>query len=105
VSPALVATGAHIEIKSGATKGICIALGMASYGIYILHQPVAYIYMRSMHLIFGSEIATRGDTMTLIYLIAIVLVALTLDFTYDLPMRKFFSKVIAPRSSEKAGLV
>lgn len=87
ISPTLVAVGAHVDVRSRAAQQVCTMLGIASYGVYVLHQTLAFSFLRVVQLTLGNGFAAHGNVMTAIFVIAMLFVALIIYRFYDWPVR------------------
>ena len=72
-----------------------IALGDASYALYVLHWPLLMIYTRILR---QCSVTTTGFGVQLLLMLAILLVALTVHHWYDMPVRR----LIANRQRRRA---
>lgn len=87
ISPTLVAIGAHVDVRSRAAQQVCTMLGIASYGVYVLHQTLTFLFLRVVQLSLGNGFAAHGNVMTAVFVIVMLLVALILYRVYDWPIR------------------
>lgn len=87
VFPCIVAAGAMIEPHHARTF---VTLGLLSYPVYAIHEPVLYFVWRI--LIFLKINPTQHAPLAgIVFLVAIAVLALWLDRVYDQPIRKYLT--------------
>ena len=92
LSPALVAVGASANVKSVTGKAVSILLGTVSYGVYVLHLSISFLFLRSCELIFGSKVLAHGDAMTTFFIVTMFILIVIVDRLYDTPARTWLSR-------------
>ncbi len=82
--PLLVWFAAQVE-PAGRAAAVFLKLGLASYGLYVIHTPVGQIVERLAHLA-GTPIPMPW--LGLLFIPAVTFGVLWLDARYDLPLRR-----------------
>lgn len=101
LSPALVAVGASANVKSVTGKAVCILLGTVSYGVYVLHLSISFLFLRSCELIFGSKVLAHGDAMTTFFIVTMFILIVIVDRLYDTPARTWLSRFASRKIAAK----
>jgi peptidoglycan/LPS O-acetylase OafA/YrhL len=101
IFPPLVALSADSSV-SGRMMHASAFVGLVSYGVYILHVPL-FSWLRLTLQYFGVYDAMPG--VALVFLTAAAAVAATalLHVVYDLPVRRFLSRLGRRESRERTG--
>jgi peptidoglycan/LPS O-acetylase OafA/YrhL len=86
--PALVAIAAGIE-PSARTGRLFAFLGLMSYGVYILHQPLGNMAHGALRRWITIPGDVRGLAFGAVFLTAVLGLAWWLDVYYDAPLRKW----------------
>jgi peptidoglycan/LPS O-acetylase OafA/YrhL len=82
--PALVYLAASSE-PSGLTKSLFAQLGLSSYAVYVLHEPILYL---------ARQLGMQGVWAWSGLVVAIVVLSLLLDRLYDAPVRRWLERVL-----------
>ncbi|GAO39643.1 putative acyltransferase [Sphingomonas changbaiensis NBRC 104936] len=97
--PAIVWAGARVDV-SGVWTRLCALLGMASYAIYVLHEPVGrltYAGFKSA----GYDLA-HSRLAGVAMIAALLALCWVLDRTYDKPVRRWLNERLRAQSTAKA---
>lgn len=73
--------------NSSKASRFLVILGSASYPIYVLHQPLGFIF--SNHL--NSHLEIPAPFSGIIFVVALIATSLALEKTYDIPVRKWLT--------------
>lgn len=87
ISPLLVALGAYVQVRSIIAQGVCVVLGAASYGVYVLHGPMMFPFMRIAKVALGTEFVACENFISVLFAVIMFSIALVLYKFYDLPIR------------------
>ena len=98
VFPALVYCGACI-VPTGVSLKAFIALGAASYGIYVFHLPAARAFGQVLEMA-GLEPAHYTPWTGLVFATLLVLACQMLDKWFDRPMRRRLTAYFLPSNTE-----
>lgn len=91
LAPALVALGARASVKSALVTKFCLILGKASYGIYVFHSVVIFVFVKICRLLMGGYFEQYGGICAVIYLLSLLAGALVLDKYFDMPVRHWLT--------------
>ncbi len=84
--------------KGSKAEKLLTALGSASYPIYVLHLPLG--------LIFSSYLKEQGihatPTIGIIFLILLLLISLSAEKIYDIPVRKWLTNIFTKNTTQKS---
>lgn len=101
IFPPLVAFSADTVVRGRAMQA-CAFVGLVSYGVYILHVPL-FSWVRLTLQYVGVYDAIPGVAMVAIVASVAVAAAALLHVIYDVPVRRFLSRLGRRWSREKAG--
>jgi len=82
------------HIKGALSAASLIALGEASYAIYILHVPIWMWWDRTTRVLFGLHISAVFDFIG--YALTVVLLSLSATYFMERPIRRTLSKMFRP---------
>lgn len=95
IFPVLLLLGA-VSNPSLRFASVFRSLGMASYAIYVLHEPVAFFFQRIWLRVHGRPVDESAPWSGLLYVMLLVALVFWLDRVYDLParawLRRYFSR-------------
>lgn len=97
VFPVLVLLGAHVE-PGGFLRQVCMVLGVASYGIYVLHKRLYDLSYGFLLQVVGIKAEDFAPWVGLAYLVALVAVAYWLAQHFEPPARRWLTRKLAPES-------
>lgn len=101
IFPPLVAMSANTTVR-GVQLKVCAFVGMASYGVYILHVPLfAWVRLTLQH--FGVFDQMPGVAMVALMAVVAVCVTAVLHILYDVPVRRFLSRSRQRKPRESTG--
>jgi peptidoglycan/LPS O-acetylase OafA/YrhL len=98
VFPFIVYMGASGSIKNKTVETVCRFLGDISYPVYIIHYPLAYIFIAwviNKHKTFAE--AWPAGLLVLVSSVTLAYICLRI---YDLPVRKWLTKKLLPQKSK-----
>jgi peptidoglycan/LPS O-acetylase OafA/YrhL len=99
--PLLIYGAASNNPNSGRLQTTYTTLGLASYAVYVIHWPI-YELLERVRRHAGQQDSTLNPIWGVVLLVALVLIALTLDRFYDFPVRKRLNALLLPRPLAKA---
>lgn len=98
VFPLLIFAGASAKPKRFASL-IFSALGTASYAVYILHVPIYWVLRWQLPKILGMSVADVPLIGAILFTILLFLGTLALDYIYDVPVRRWLTLRLMPKTS------
>ncbi len=66
---------------------LLIALGSASYPIYVLHQPLGFVFSHHVN----SQLGIPAPFSGIVFVVAMIALSLALEKTYDVPVRQWLT--------------
>lgn len=78
-----------------AFEGVLLVLGSASYPIYVLHAPVANIFLD-----IWPELSAYAPVSGIVLVVILVVLGVLLEKTYDIPVRRKLTEAFARRPVE-----
>lgn len=74
---------------------LSLALGNASYAVYVIHVPLADWYAQLWLRVFQHRIAASAPWGGILFLAIVFALAIALDYGYDLPARTFLKRKLS----------
>lgn len=96
--PAIVHIAAASESKSKNIIKVYSLLGTTSYAVYILHERFASFIAAVFRRVLKHEVGQFAPFSGLIFLLGLVSVCWLLDGVYDLPVRRWATKIFLPKA-------
>jgi len=90
VFPALLAAAVAVEPQAG--RRVYAWLGVASYAVYVVHEPLLRSLLRVDEVVFGGAVERWAPVSGIAALVVVFLLAAGLDRIYDLPVRRFLAR-------------
>ncbi len=87
IFPILILCAAKVQTKNLKSENTLLMLGSASYPIYVLHIPIAGIFL----FIFKSNVGSFAPLSGIVLLIFMTWMSLLIEKYYDIPFRKWLS--------------
>lgn len=95
VFPALIYVSLSFQ-PSGLSANMCQTLGIASYGIYAIHAPLAVLVNGVLIEVYETNVNRYAPWSGLIFLVLLFFLCLLLDRFYDRPTRRYMLQGARP---------